>query len=123
MKSDDSMLTDIVKSISFVLVSDPLVIAPILISAKNSGKLRRHKARKLCSPSRGSFLSETWSDPLRDSKSSQLRWSDNRPSNADSARKLNLCRDFLTRAMSCVRTKLNSLRIGSMSVPNADATI
>lgn len=113
--------TETVKSINLVLVSDPLAVAPIFKSARNSGKLRKQSARRASSPSLSSFLSSAWSGPRRDSRSFQCDWSDSKPSYADKATKLYLCNAFLIRVKSCAKTELNNFRIGANRIPYADA--
>ena len=119
---ETEILTKTVKFINLVLVSDPLDVAPIFKSARNSGKLRKQSARRASSPSLISFLSSAWSCPRRDSRSSQCGWSDSKPSYADKATKLYLCNAFLIRVRSCVKTELNNFRIGANKIPYAYAS-
>ena len=118
---DTEILAETVKFINLTLVSDPLVVAPIFKSARNSGKLRKQSARSASNPSLTSFLSSAWSNPRRDSRSVQCDWSDSSPSYADKATKLYLCNAFLIRARSWVRMELNNFRTEFIRIPNEDA--
>jgi hypothetical protein len=97
-------------------------VAPSFISARYSGKLRRHKARRDCIASLSSFLSVAVSGPRRDRRSSQWFCSESRPSKAERARKVYRCRDLFTSVTRAANIELKSLRMGVSSVPNAEAT-
>ena len=73
-----------------------LLIAPNFISARNSGKLQRHKAWRDFIASLKLFLSVAISGPWRDRRSSQWFCSESSPSNADRARKVHRWRKFFT---------------------------
>jgi hypothetical protein len=102
--------------------SPPLPIAVSLISAKNSGKLRKHTARSAFKPSLSSLFSlREPSSARRRSRESHLGESADNESYAASARNVYLCSERLIREMSDEMVLEKSARRGVRSKVYADA--
>lgn len=111
-----SLTVRVISATSVPISPLPGGTAAILTSAKNSGKLRKHTARKLCKPSlRALTFSVALPEPDRRTIMSSQRLETStlsRLAYAERARKVCWCNARLTLVLSCEKDEAKSVKRG-----------